>query len=710
MYAGCQHFRAFRGVQDNENSMAAMQADLEANSAEKAVQNASVRMDELLRQADAGDIYENSIPAKTPTIGILRPAGLYLAPNEQWILDMVRGAMNSNFRKFAAGRITVMNIADEQVLQEEIIRSLSGPGDELDLTARVAARSIMTGNVIKMQGTTRFTVEFTVTDTESHAVLATYSRNHSDIELTEGIALNRAAESLLRDLDVRLNEAGKQALYGASNEADTALAKGLMAMKSGQGLEAMNYLFNAASYDTTRSAASGNLAEVQALNETGLGAGAIVTDFFERQELWQSRLTEYNEFYRTHPPFELYYTPPVPTNMRGSGEARTYDLQFKIGLRWNQTQIEVMEKVLTEYILDGLYKNSREDIDRWELRDLPWDSELFGGPGNLVYNLTVNVENERGEIIVSGPLELHGSLYWYDNRIYADCVQEIDAAFPGIKYIKDQITPQLYIRISGINGVNIETLGGNGFMRVIQTQNGSLPQAQSVNLPKEFAAQKKKELALAADREQKTAREEAKRQKEAAKQAARDRRREEAARNPLRSARIGAGVQGGPVLGSSAWTVATGVEIGIKAWALEGGVTFYPGIHLDHLKTETNFLGVSATPDPFALSFTLGLNYAFFGTRWFASFGLGAAFFLVSDKSSSSSYSGNSSRLDFFVPPYFQARIDWRLTRMLYLRLGYHLELYEADDYTHYFGDEMYGELFDRAFVHNVFAGISLYI
>ena len=650
------------------------------------------KIDELSKQADKGDIFEGNAPAKIPTIGILKPEGSYLSADEQWIPDMIKSAMNNNFRKFASGRIMVMNIADEEALNNEITKSLSGSNDELSLTARMAARSLMTGKVIKIQGTTWFTLEFIVTDTETHQIIATYSQNHSDIELIEGIAVNKAVESLLKDLNVRLNDAGRYALYGVSNEADTALAKGLSAAESGQGLQAMNYLFNAASYNTTASQASAPLAVVQSRNLRELqGAGAIVMDFFQRQELWQNRLDDFNSFYDSHAPFELFYTSPTPTNMRGAGDNRAYDLHFKTGLRWNQNQISVMEKVLQEYILTGLYKNPPQDIQRWELRGLPDDSRLFKGPDNFIYNLIINVENERGEIIASSPIRLNASLYRYQDRIYADCVQEIDAVISNIKYIPDQITPQLNFRIVSINGVDIKTVGESGFIRVAQTQDRELPAIQSNSLPRGLLSSMEREIATAR-RQERAAATEAEKQRlarEKEEEKAAKERQLAAIKNPLR---IGIGAYGGPILGTKTGTITANVELGSGAFDAEFGLIFYPG-------TSTDIFVKNQSDDFLNMGINIGINYSFVGLRWFLNLGPGLTIFLPYNKK------GDSSEKEFI--PNLQAKLDWRLSGVLYLRLGYRFDLY-PEDLNPIFKDNSLKSLGKFYYAHNVLFGLQI--
>lgn len=448
----------------------------------------------LRKQIDNGDIFQSrNVPPKISTIGIIKPevsANSHMTSDEMLMLDIIKNSFSSNFTQFAKGKIVVVNLSSEvaQARNDEIERSLSGSSDELSLVLRTAARAILTGEVIK-QSQTRFILSFTVIETETGVQLASYSKTHSDIEISSGRAVNLATEELLKQLNVVLNEAGKLALYGTSNEGETALAKGNEAANSGQSLQAMNYLFNAASYNTTASQASARLSTVKIQNQKELqGEGGRVMDFFQRQTFWQDRINEYNEFYNTHLPFELYYTPPKISNERVEGNKKLYNLGFEVGLRWNKNQISAMEKVLHEYILDGLKKNNPDEVKRWELKGLPEDSYLFKGPDNFVYDLVVQIENERGDVITSGGFQLYGSLFYDDGKIYALCTQGIKRVFENMEYDESKMTNHLYVRVTSVNGINIQTAGESGFLRVVQTQGNSLPPTQRNNLPFKLAS------------------------------------------------------------------------------------------------------------------------------------------------------------------------------------------------------------------------------
>jgi hypothetical protein len=650
--------------------------------------------DRLLRQAAVGSIFEPGFDeVKTPTIGILKPEGSYLSQQEMWLPDMIQSAMNNNFTKFARTRIIVVNLTNEQARIEELIRSQSGSRDGLDVSARRAARAIMTGKVIKT-GATRFTLEFLVQDTETGDQLASYSQSHSDIELDQGIAVNKATEDLLSQLNVKLNEAGRYALYGASNdssEAATALAKGLSAAQAGQGLKAMNYLYNATAYDTTASMANTTLRTIQSRNmEETRGAGKDVLDFFDTQEMWQTRLNEYNDFYWYHAPFELFYTIPTAADMSGTASAgnQTYSLNFKIGLRWNQNQITTMEKVLQEYILDGLNKDLQNPhYASMTLEGRPEDSELFQGPDNIEYNLVINVENERGEVITSDRLHLAGSLYRYNDRIYASCVQTVNASFPNIRYDRNLITPQLYIRIVSINGNDMKTVGENGFTRVtmINERTGErFPAEQPDNIPKEIKTKKWQAQTAA---------------KNKARQA------QAAANSRERKAQMGtrtemyAGVTGGLALGADPIAGNVDINVGLGMGRFDAEVGLLLPLGYKDLLTGTN------GEERSILGINIGVNFTWLWLKdlhLLANIGPAITFLTILDDDGASNASWHYTIYGI------QTRLDWGILDPFYLRVGYRLDIYPYV-LTPLFPARTFKP--DSIFlVHNIFIGLVYYL
>ena len=633
--------------------------------------------------ASGGNIETSSIPL-TPTIAFERPRVTGLSAEEMWLPDTIRSSISRNFTNFARGYINVINIADDAARSAEIQRSLSGSNDELSLVARTAARSIMTGNISKRPGN-RFNLELIVTETETSTVLASHSNTYSDAEQ----AVRRATEDLLTQLGLRLSDAGRQKLYQTSSEADIALARGLNAERESQSLQAMNYLFNAQNFSTTASQAAASLAAVQTTQQSA-GAGTAVRDHFARQEFFQRRLNEYNSFYDSHVPFELFYTEPRAINMKGTktdtADTRQFDLSFKAGLRWNQDQINVMEKVLNDYILTHLNEVPAAQRINLELQGLPEDSKLFKGPDNFNYNLIISVENENGVLIASGSLELSASLFYHNGQIFARCVQEKDAILSNIKYIENQFR-ELYVVITSINGVNVRAVGESGFMRLVQVQGDDLPPPNRDNLPRQLTSKLSSDIERSAAEEKRRSREQEVEGRKAA-------RAQKLATHPMNNIFYGYGFKAGPILGTDAGILEICLLGGYKGLSGELGILFYPGI----LKEKTKAY-IGAVEDPITIAFDFGGFYSFINPKWHLSLGGGAALVRT--------YESEFSAME--VTPNFQARLNWQLMDSIFVSAGYRGDFY-PEAYGGFFTESppAAGPIEGIYWGHTVLFGVSL--
>jgi hypothetical protein len=619
-----------------------------------------------------------------------------------WLPDTIRSSISRNFTNFARGYINVINIADDAALSAEIQRSLSGSNDELSLVARTAARSIVTGNISKRPGN-RFNLELIVTETETSTVLASHSNIYSDPEQ----AVRRATEDLLTQLGLRLSDAGRQRLYQTSSEADIALARGLNAERESQNLQAMNYLFNAQNFTSTASQATASLKVVQTAQQSLAGAGAAVIDHFARQEFFQSRLNEYNTFYSSHVPFELFYTEPRAVNIRGrridNTDTRQFDLSFKVGLRWNQDQINVMEKVLNDYILNHLNVIPAAQRSNLELQELPENSRLFKGPDNFKYILTIGVENENGVQITSGSLELSASLFFHNGRIFARCIQEEDAVLPNIKYIENQFR-ELYIVITRINGVDVRTVGESGFMRLVQVQGDVLPPPNRDNIPLQLANRLSSDAGKSVAEERRRSAEEKRRNRES-----------ELANHPMGNFYYGADLDGGFLLGTAAGSINLGLLGGYKGISGRFGVLFYPGIQKEKIKEH-----IDTANDVSTIGMDLGISYSFLAPGWHISMAGGAAIILISEEesetsssssssTSSSSSSSSSSESKMAVVPNAQVWFNWHLGNMGFLKAGYRADFYPANYGGFFYKSEPAAGPLKGVFLgHSILFGVSI--
>ena len=620
-----------------------------------------------------------------------------LSPEEMWLPDTIRSSIRRNFTNFARGWITVINIADDAARSAEIQRSLSGSNDELSLVARTAARSLMTGTITKRSGTNRFMLELIVTETETSTVLASHSNTYSDPEQ----AVKRATEDLLFQLGLRLSDAGRQRLYQTSSEDTIALARGLNAEREGQNLQALNYLFSAQNFESTASQAAASLAVVQTTQQSA-GVGASVIDHFMRQDFFQNRLNEYNTFYDSHVPFELFYTEPRAVNMSGSKtgtmDTRQFDLGFKVGLRWNQDQINVMERVLNDYILTHLNQLPAASRTNLELQGLPEASGLFRGPDNFKYILSISVENENGVQITSGSLTLSASLFYHNGRIYAHCIQEKDAILPNIKYVENQFR-ELYVVITSINGVDVRTVGESGFMRLVPVSGVDLPPPNRDNLPRQVAGR------LSSDVKESAAEEKRIRDRET--EGRRISRVLNLADHPMHGPYYGVEFNGGYIVPTNAGILDIGLIGGWRGISGKVGFLFYPGLEKEQMKKD-----MGADGDVSTIGFDFGGFYSFLNPKWNISLGGGVALVRSwEDKKSQTSSSSDSGKSQLAAVGNVQLWFDWFFSNM-FLKIGYRGDFFPGAYRGYFFKEpQPQGKLERRVFWgHGLMFGVSYFI
>ncbi|MDR1221165.1 MAG: hypothetical protein LBK73_16395 [Treponema sp.] len=183
------------------------------------------------------------------SVAVLVPEGRGLAENEAYLPTMVQGVLVGDFAKFSA-----MKVIDRQNLEKVIAEGETGYyADEsnfVQLGAVANVRYILNGALQKTGS--GFSLQLKITEAASGASKAAYTGAVSAAELENLTGIKKASGDLLSQLGVSLTDAGKTALLGvsASNaQAETALARGITAQRSGTVIEAMSYYYEAARFD-----------------------------------------------------------------------------------------------------------------------------------------------------------------------------------------------------------------------------------------------------------------------------------------------------------------------------------------------------------------------------------------------------------------------------------------------------------------------------
>ena len=390
------------------------------------------------------------------SLAVLEPTGRGVSQNEQWMLSLIQSSITGDFNKYSA-----MTIVDRQNLEKilaEQMQSISGnysDDDYIRIGRLTNAKYILGGSVSRTANT--FMLELAVTDVESGVRKASLSPTPvTPVALENLSAVKEASAELLRQMGVNLTSAGlaelKKPLAISQVNAETALARGVVAQRQGTEVAALNYFFQAASLDTTLSEAARRSSTMSANISSGNIGMDIRNDIVWRRE-WLARLTETENYLNTlAPPYTLFYSTGIEKG-KINYQTETAVLSFETNLRG--AGLVSLQKAL-QAVYDGLNATKRKD--EWGLAN--WPQQSVTNANSFVsqkqYNIQVVFElvNERNQVIGRQTVTINPSfrLTFNNNRIgidYTDNNFNI-VTFNAVK--ADDISDSLTIRIALING------------------------------------------------------------------------------------------------------------------------------------------------------------------------------------------------------------------------------------------------------------------
>jgi hypothetical protein len=280
--------------------------------------------------------------------------------------------------------------------------------------------------------------------------------------------LNEAAGALLEALGVELSAGEKQALLvsAAATDADMALARGITAQKQGKALEALNYYYQAASFDPSLTEAS-VLINKLASAATGGEAGQAVLNDYQSRMAWLGLLKQCAAFYTDHPPFDIVYDPSVTVGATDYA-TETVPLSFRIGIDPVQTGLTVLNELLAR--LERTGKRSTWGFAGWPLNNIePVDRDAVVFGGNRVFSFTIlaAIVNGEGKTIVANTITLNSAVTDFssgDTRLAAPAGASGIIRFDKVK--ADDIIDPLSIRITRVNSMDAQSAGEKGYVRI----------------------------------------------------------------------------------------------------------------------------------------------------------------------------------------------------------------------------------------------------
>jgi TolB-like protein len=428
------------------------------------------------------------------SLAILVPEGKNLTAAEAYLPTLVQGVFVTDLSKYSA-----ISVLDRQNLEKVLREAESGiyksGADFVQLGEITKTGYALTGALTKTAA--GFTLQVQIVDTaRDGSAVASYSGSCSAQELENFRGIRKASLDLLTQMGVELTAKGKEELTGAGAQqtinAETALAKGITAQKSGTEVQTLAYYYQAAAIDPSLAEAVSRVS-VMAANITSENSGTIgakVRNDFAWRDAWVARLTETENFFRnyikTPPPYDLVYSTYIRQGAVNYNN-RTVAVSFGIELipasmEWFDTMAKVLKTVQAGLTATGraeawgffvkLRTGEHWGSNRWPGKTVSPGASPFTNQ-NKTFTIVAELVNEDGATIGRQNIALaYGWTFSFPDELHPDKTIGITpeppvsetVSFPAVK--ADLITEKLTIRIVSVDGVAAETASKDGHIMI----------------------------------------------------------------------------------------------------------------------------------------------------------------------------------------------------------------------------------------------------
>ena len=332
------------------------------------------------------------------SISILAPQTTGLAANQAYLPALVQGEFVSNFSGFSA-----ISVLDRMRLDEQYAELLSGYYSDdaeagMDLGHLTPTTHIMGGSITRTAA--GFVLQMHITKSSDKTTVASHSGTITFAELDNLSGIRRASLDLLEKMGVTLTAQAQEQLSGAAAanhvNAQTALARGIVAQRGGNTIETMARFYEAASYDPSLAEAVARANTMSASIRTGSIGENIRNDIAWRDE-WVKILTDAAAFLRANPP--VIATVIYDANLTQENinyQSRTADFSFDIevnGLNYPQAYVKMIEDINAG--LEATGRNGDWRLSRLDPQNI-WDER-----GRVGISFRADLLNDTGRIIAS---------------------------------------------------------------------------------------------------------------------------------------------------------------------------------------------------------------------------------------------------------------------------------------------------------------------
>jgi len=397
-------------------------------------------------------------------LAVLEPEGKGLSNDEVWMLSLVQSSIAADFNKYS--HIKIIDRQNLEAIIAEQKRSLSAITSDEDAIAignLANANHILTGKITKTPNA--FMLELAITDAETGKRQASYSpKGITPSQVEDLSALKAASADLLKQLGVSLTEDQLTELRSSATatqvQAQTALARGVVAERQGTSVAALSYFYQAAAFDPTLVEAV-KRSSVMSANISGINIGDNIRNDIVWRKKWVEQLKETEEtFYKiinvnaASPPYILYYSTVIETgNINYKKE--TADLSISLNLLASVEWFRAMQQSLkaARVVMDGLNATGRKED--WGLYE--WPSQGVSNINPFVkmkcYDISVEFElvNQKGRVIGKNKAQTNPCI-----GIDKNFVVRFNTNLSGILTFNavnaNEISDKLVIRVASVNG------------------------------------------------------------------------------------------------------------------------------------------------------------------------------------------------------------------------------------------------------------------
>jgi hypothetical protein len=307
-------------------------------------------------------------------------------------------------------------------------------------------------------------------------------------------------------MGVELTEMTKTELAGAAAEnhvnAQTALAQGITAQKSGTVVEALSYYYQATSFDSSLLEAANRAGVVSAAISSG-NIGENVRNDIQRRKEWLKILAEAEDYFSKHLPYEIMYNPALSQGNTDYTK-ETVDLSFRIEVRptegfktintilaglketgkveeWNMIYWPLSSSVFVDRVTarspEGPVRSGDDMYNRQILKKIAASFQLVNandkviGTSNADIWCSLRFRNFTSNLFISTEsvdrlrqqLDVAGSVYGWDMSVEASPRRE-NIVFSSVN--ANDITDNMTVKIVSVNGINAATIAQTGYIKI----------------------------------------------------------------------------------------------------------------------------------------------------------------------------------------------------------------------------------------------------